>query len=270
MRLIRTAKRRLKTRGGRWNQVEISRIRRKIILSNPLSDMMQPRTSRLYLGASLGFVLLVFWAFAHQFYLAAFSGAPALAVLLRVHGVVMSGWVVLLVVQSALILVKRLRWHRWLGTLGVVWAALVVVLGAVVTVHASAREVRGRTGFAPVQLTVTGLELMQMLLFAILVAGAVWWRGRGAVPKRLMLLAIITLLPAVLPRLPGSFFPSNGSILLGVDATLLILIGIDTVHQRRLHPAFGWGGVLILAALHLTFLGASTPAWRNFLAGLVS
>ena len=232
--------------------------------------MERHRASRLYVGASLVFVLLVFWAFAHQFFLAAFSGAPALPALLRIHGVVMSGWVVLLVVQSVLISVKRVQWHRWLGIIGVLWAAMVIVMGTVVTVHASAREVRGRTAFAPMQLTVTGLELMQMLLFAIFVAGAVWWHRRGDIHKRLMLLTIITMLPSVLPRLPVSFFLSNGSILLAVDAALLIIVGIDTVHRRRLHRAFGWGGVLIIAAFHLTFIEAYTPAWRNFLSGLVS
>ena len=224
----------------------------------------------MYLGTSLLFVLLVFWAFEHQFYLAAFSGAPALAVWLRIHGLVMTGWVVLLVVQSALISIKRLQWHRWLGILGVVWAALVVATGSATTLRASMREVRHRTDFAPVQLTITGLELMQMLLFAALVASAMWCRRRGDYHKRLMLLTIITMLPSVIPRLPVSFFPSNTSILLAVDAALLLLLGVDTVHQRRLHPAFGWGGVLILAALHLTYLGAYTPAWRNFLSRLLS
>lgn len=232
--------------------------------------MMQPRASHLYLGTSVLFVCLVFWAFARQFYLAAFTGAPALTLWLRVHGLVMSGWVVLLVVQSALISAKRLRWHRGLGILGVGWAVLVVAMGSATTLRASMREVRHPTDFAPLQLTVTGLELMQMLLFAAFVAGAMWWRRRGDYHKRLILLTIITMLPSVFPRLPVDIFPTNLSILLAVDAALLLLVGVDTVHQRRLHPAFGWGGVLIIAALHLTFLGAYTPAWRSFLSGLLS
>ena len=230
---------------------------------------MQPRTGHLYLGTSLLFVLLVFWAFARPFYLAAFSGAPALAVWLRIHGLVMSGWVVLLVVQSALISAKRFRWHRGLGFLGVGWAVLVVAMGAATTLRASMREVRHPTDFAPVQLTVTALELMQMLLFAALVASAMWWRRRGDYHGRLMLLTIITMLPSVFPRLPVDFFPTNLSILFAVDAALLLLIGVDTLYQRRLHPAFGWGGVLIVAALHLTFLGAHTPAWRSVVWGLL-
>ena len=109
-----------------------------------------------------------------------------------------------------------------------------------------------------------------MLLFALLVAGAVWLRRRGDFHKRLMLLTIFTMLPSVFPRLPASFFPTNEAILLAVDAALIIFIGVDTIQHRRLHPAFGWGGVMIAAALHLAFLGAYTSVWRNFLSGLLS
>jgi hypothetical protein len=55
----------------------------------------------LYLGASLIFLALVFWTFAHTFYLKPFFGTPPLSALLRIHGAVMTGWVVLLVVQPA-------------------------------------------------------------------------------------------------------------------------------------------------------------------------
>ena len=58
---------------------------------------------RLYLGASLSFLALVFWTFARTFYLRPFFGTPPLSVLLHIHGAVMTGWVVLLVVQSSLI-----------------------------------------------------------------------------------------------------------------------------------------------------------------------
>ena len=97
---------------------------------------------RLYLGASLVFFALVFWTFARTFYLKPLFGTPALPALLHIHGAVMSGWVVLLVVQSGLIAVHRVRWHRRLGVFGAVWAVLVVILGSVTTLNAAAREVR--------------------------------------------------------------------------------------------------------------------------------
>ncbi|HET6929718.1 MAG TPA: hypothetical protein VFI45_05310, partial [Candidatus Acidoferrum sp.] len=103
----------------------------------------QPRFNRrLYLGASLIFLALVFWTFARTFYLRPFFGMPPLSALLRIHGAVMTGWVVLLVAQSSLIAAHRVQWHRRLGVFGVAWAALVVLLGSITTLHAAAREVR--------------------------------------------------------------------------------------------------------------------------------
>lgn len=95
---------------------------------------------RFYLGVSLLFMALVFWTFARTFYLKAFFATSVLSPLLHIHSVVMSGWVVLLVVQSSLIAAHRVQWHRRLGVFGVGWAVLVVILGSVTTVHAAARE----------------------------------------------------------------------------------------------------------------------------------
>ncbi len=212
----------------------------------------------------------VFWAFARNFYLAEFLGSSTLSAWLRFHGVVMSGWVVLLLAESALIAAHRVRWHRWLGTFGVFWAGLVVIVGTATTLRASAREVHAPTAFTPVQLTITGLELTEMLLFALLVAGAVWWRRQGGIHKRLMLLTIITMLGSIFPRLPVELFQSTTAILVGVDASLLLLVALDALWQQRLHPAFAWGGSLIVVTLHAVFLGARTAVWRDFLSGLLS
>ena len=224
------------------------------------------RRSLIYLSASAIFAALVFVAFAHQYYLASLFKSPQLPTLLRVHGAVMTGWVLLLVTQSTLVSAHRVQWHRQLGMFGAAWAVLVVIMGCAATLHASAREVRGHTDIAPLQLTITGLELVQMLLFAGFVACAVWLRRRGDFHKRLMLLTIICMLPSIFPRLPFDLFPSMISILLAVYASLAICIGVDTLVYRRLHPAFGWGGAVFVVALQLAFFGAYTTAWRDFLA----
>ena len=122
---------------------------------------------RLYLGASLIFLALVFWTFARTFYLRPFFGTPPLSALLHIHGAVMTGWVVLLVAQTSLIAAHRVQWHRRLGVFGAVWAALVVLVGSITTLHAAAREVRGHTDFAAAQVTITSLDLLQMLFLRV-------------------------------------------------------------------------------------------------------
>jgi len=224
---------------------------------------------RLYLGASLIFFALVFWTFARTFYLKSFFRTPPLSALLHIHGAVMTGWVVLLVVQTSLIAAHRVQWHRRLGVFGAVWGALVVLFGSITTLRAAAREVRGHTDFAAGQVVITSLDLLQMLFFAAFVAIAIWQRHRTDYHKRLMLLTIACMLPDALARLPVSFM-TNQLILVGMDGFIMICVGIDTLWHRRLHPAFAWGALLFVAAFHLALYFTQTRAWIAFGESLVS
>lgn len=224
---------------------------------------------RFYLATSVVFLALVFWTFARTYYLSAFFNAPPLSLLRHVHGAVMSGWVVLVAAQSGLITAHRVRWHRWLGTFGAAWAALVVILGSTMTSHAAADAVRAHSAQAPVKIMIMGLELLQMLLFAGFVSAAIWLRRRTDYHKRFMLLTLACMLPSVLARLPVSFM-SNVAILLGINLIVLACVGIDTWRNRRLHPAFAWGATLLLATINLMFYVAQTPVWIAFGRRLVT
>lgn len=225
---------------------------------------------RFYTGVSLAFAVLVFYTFARTYYLRAFSSAPPLPALLEIHGFVMSGWVVLILVQSGLIAVRRVQWHRRLGWVGAGWAALVVVMGSTTTIHAAMREVRAQSPVAGLQLVIMGLELVQMLLFAGLVVVAIWFRRRRLdIHKRLMLLTIACMLPSAVARIPLSFI-TNADILISLYAFVIACVAIDAFWRRRLHPAFAWGGVVVLAALHLTFVFVQTPVWMRLGHWMVS
>jgi hypothetical protein len=181
----------------------------------------------------------------------------------------MTGWVVLLVVQSSLIAARRVEWHRQLGVFGAVWCALVVLFGSITTLYAAAREVRGHSDFAAGQVVITSLDLLQMLFFASFVAIAVWQRRRPDYHKRLMLLTIACMLPDALARLPVSFM-TNQLILVGMDGFIIICVGFDTLWHRRLHPAFAWGGFLFVAAFHLALYFTQTRSWIAFGESLLS
>lgn len=238
--------------------------------SAALVNQAQRRFDRqFYLGASLVFLALVFWTFARSYYLRALFDSRPLTPLLHVHAAVMTGWVVLLAVQSGLIAARRVQWHRWVGTFGAVWAVFVVAMGSTMTVLAAAREVHRHSAQAPVQVMIMGLELVQMLLFAGLVVAAIWLRSRTDWHKRLMLLTIACMLPSALARLPVAFM-SNAVILAGCDLFILASVGIDSLRNRRLHPAFGRGGSAVFVAINLMFFAVQTPAWVEFATRLVS
>jgi hypothetical protein len=230
----------------------------------------------LCLGASILFLTLVFWTFARTFYLKPFFGTPPLTALLHIHGAVMSGWVLLLVVQTSLIAAHRVRWHRRLGVFAAVWAAMLVIVGSFTTLHAAAREVRGHTDFAASQVVITSLDLLQMLFFAGFVAIAIWQRHRPDYHKRLMLLTIACMLPDALARLPVSFMSGaaevdlNLRIMIGLDLFIIICVGLDTLWHRRLHPAFGWGASLFVGAFHLALYATQSRARTAFGESLVS
>ena len=231
---------------------------------------------RLYLGASLVFSALVFWTFARTFYLKSFFSTPPLATLLHIHGAVMTGWVVLLVVQTSLIAAHRVQWHRRLGVFGAVWAVLVVSLGSITTLHAAAREVRGHTDFAAAQVTITSLDLLQMLFFAGFVAIAIWLRHRPDYHKRLMLLTIACMLPDALARLPVSFMTQATEVELNLrDHGWTGCVHIDLCRARHAlasstASSFCLGRIVVRWRISPGTLLNQTPAWIAFGESLVS
>ncbi len=213
-----------------------------------------------YLVTTSGFLGLVVWTFARTYFFKFLYRTPPLSTLLHVHAVVMSGWVILLALQSALITAGRVRWHRRTGIFGAGWAALVVLVGSVTTLHAAIREVRGHTAQARGQIVITSLDLAQMAFFAGFVTIAIWQRRRADVHKRLMLLTIVCMLPDALARLPVSFM-TNGLILVGLFGSVLGMAAIDTIRHKRLHPAFGWGGLTLLVTFTVLLFAASSRWW---------
>jgi hypothetical protein len=160
------------------------------------------------------------------------------------------------------------RWHRRLGVFGACWAALVVVIGSVTTVHAAQRAVAAGKESAPVLVMIMGLEVLQMLFFGTFVALAILWRRRPDIHKRLMLMTIACMLPSVLSRLPVSFM-SNGVILLGLDAFVVGCIAIDALRNGRIHPALAWAGGAFVVAFQIAFFAFRAPAFIGFGTALV-
>ena len=114
-------------------------------------------------------------------------------------------------------------------------------------------------------------KLAMMLVFGVLVGSALWNRRHSATHKRLMVLASLAILAPGIARLPVDFIRQGGlPVIFGL--TLLAVaacIVVDTVRNRRLHPAFGWGGALVLASVPLRIAIAGTAGWNRFANWLV-
>ena len=215
-------------------------------------------------------VVLVFVGFARTYYLHSLFGMPALTRFLHFHGAVMTGWIALFAVQTFLITWDRIPIHRILGAFGAGYAVLVILMGCMATLVAARREVRAHSESVSSILTVLALELTQMVLFASLVAFGVWLRNRAGYHKRVMLLATFCILPNPIVRL--FIWAGLGSNIMILSSWALLVAAVvlfDSIRNRRVHPAFGFGATIIVVFLYLVYFGSRTPLWQHFAANMV-
>lgn len=217
---------------------------------------------RLYTWAAVVIVLIVLTGFARTYYLKGVFGTPALPGLVHLHGIVMTLWVAFFVVQVRLIAAHRTDLHRRLGVIGGLLAGVVVVVG-VITAIGGAR--RGASP-GPPPLVFLSIPLGDMLVFASLVATGLFFRRRSDIHKRVMLLSCAALLTAAIARIPLHFIETGGPLVFFglTDLCALACVAFDTVKNRRLHPAFGWGLLFIVASQPLRLMLSGTQAWMKF------
>ncbi|HJT69188.1 MAG TPA: hypothetical protein VJ731_03260, partial [Terriglobales bacterium] len=86
-----------------------------------------------------------------------------------------------------------------------------------------------------------------------------------------MLLATFCILPNPIVRLfIWAGFGSN-LMILTVWALLVTTVALlDSIRNRRLHPAFGYGATVIITFLYLAYFGSLTQLWQQFASKAVS
>jgi hypothetical protein len=228
--------------------------------------------NRFYAAFAIALAAFTFIAFARTYYLRHWFDVPPINVLLHLHSIAFTAWVVLFVIQTRLIAAQNYRTHMQLGIAGVVVAALVVVLGYA-TAIASAGAPRMRPmGMNSQQFVL--VPLVAITSFAGLVAAAVAFRKRADLHKRLMTLAMIAILGPPVARLifwthTNAYFPAiQFSVHAGFLAWCLVS---DWRKYRIVHPVYSIGGAILLLSLPLRIFIAQTPAWEHvgqWLAGM--
>lgn len=216
-----------------------------------------------FVSAAVAIAAIIFAGFARSYFLGAWFEARALPPLVHVHGLVMTSWIVLFLVQTLLIARHRTALHRGLGALGVLLALLIVVIGMMTLLAAATREVHASPQSPPATffLMLLCFDTVNLLVFAAFVTAAIVLRRQAGWHKRLMLLATASLLGPAIARLPLTFFHDNVHALLTLDACILLCAIVDTARHRRLHPVFAWGVPSVLVIIHAAYAVAVTPAW---------
>jgi len=225
------------------------------------------RTRRFYVGMAIAITITVFAGFSRSYFLKSWYGTPELSRLLHVHGVVFTAWVLFFLSQTVLVATGRTYLHRRMGIGGAVLAALVVIVGTTVAIT------RAKTGGSPIPgvppLGFLAIPFFDMVVFAVLVATALYYRHRLEAHKRLMTLSMISLLAAPIARMNFLPLPPGPPTFFGLaDLFIVAMLVYDLMTRGKVHPATIWGGLLIVASQPLRLMISGTRPWLAFASWL--
>ena len=233
----------------------------------------------LYAGVSTLLFVLTFLGF-QQFYLHgnAVTGHPLfppVSVILMVHGIAMTGWMVLFLLQPFLVATNNRRAHMSLGIVGAILAAAIVVLSiwaAIATTRAEPEFIR----FGLSRKQFMAIQLLLVLSFGGFVALGVRNRRQAAIHRPMMLLATLSIIPAAIDRIPGVpelwgptiwghlFGPLGSSLVIGV-VFLAVKCAVTRSFDRWLA-----GGLAALAVVGLLMMKLATSAFWESVAGFLT
>jgi hypothetical protein len=207
--------------------------------------------------------VVVVIGFTPTYFGAGVMRAPLPNTLLHVHGAAFSLWMILYVVQTALISAKKVAWHRTFGTIAFCLPPIMIVLGAVAGIDAIVRGVQ----IGPLDpLTSSAIPLIGISAFAVLISASWRARRRPDAHKRLILLATASLTEAAFGRFPWyriGMPPAAGAVT-GIGIFVVLLLAYDLFSLRRVHRSTMWAGPTIFLVSALSVPIGMTPPWHAF------
>jgi hypothetical protein len=225
-----------------------------VVVARPRA--VRPR-SRLYVALSIIAVALVLAGFRPYFFALLAGSPPAVPAVIHLHAAVFSGWLVLFAVQIALVFRGRTALHRKLGRFGIGYGVLMLALGLVVSLVAPARHVASGEWTVDQAAGFMILPFGDLVLFVLFFGGAIAYRRKPEMHKRLIVLTTI----AVLFPAAARFAEPNVLALLLVWLLPLFIVAVNDIRTRgRVHAIYVVGAVVLLVAFARVFLMQS-PAW---------
>lgn len=211
-----------------------------------------------YFCMSLAMAGLVVWGFSHTVEASLFHASPPRPVILWMHGAAFSTWVIFFIVQSALVRVRKVSVHRFLGWFGAGIATVMVGLGFTVAVVMTRFDTfvlhqKGVDAFLSIPVT-------DMIVFGVCIALAVYWRKRPEYHRRLVFIATCELMDAAIGRF--DFWFNHSLFYVGLD--LLIALGMmrDWVVDGRVHKVYLYAlpPMIVVQSLAI-YAWRVDPAW---------
>jgi hypothetical protein len=243
---------------------------RKTALNEALDRRVFDR--RLFMAAAIAFPLIVLAGFGRTYYFKGFFDVPPLASLLvHLHGLLMTAWVALFMTQVWFVSSRRIRLHQRLGYSAIALAVLIVAVGFVTAVRAAKFGAASTPpGISPVAFLI--VPLFDLLMFAVLFGGAVYYRKKPAQHKALMLLTAVNFVPPAIARIPIAALQAAGPLwFFGFPTAIaLVCLGLETWRHGRLNRVFLAGTLLLIASYVVRLALMPTAAWMQIAVWLTS
>ncbi|HKR83751.1 MAG TPA: hypothetical protein VJS37_06215, partial [Terriglobales bacterium] len=209
---------------------------------------------------------LVVAGFGPSYYFRGAFQAPLPSTIIHVHGAVFSSWMLLLIAQTSLASSGRVDIHKRLGIVGMIMAAVMLVLGVLAATDSLARPTHfpGRD-----QLAFYAIPLVSVGSFATLMYFAFRQRRNSQAHKRIILVANVALLTAAIARLPFPFLNRKAPIdMICGYGFILLLIAYDLWATRKFQRAT-LGAAAFLVSAQWSAIGFSqTAVWHAFARGV--
>jgi hypothetical protein len=225
--------------------------------------MNKKRPSFFFIISIVG-LLAALIGFAKTFLLPMSAGTFTAPPAIHIHGAFAFAWILLFVIQNALIHFRKYRIHRMLGIMAILIAAGVVITmvpAGLFAVHKELKQGLGHTAYSGL----LGVITSGVLFFALVVAGIVN-RNKPAAHKRYMLLAtIVVLWPAwfrfrhYFPSVPH---PEIWFALVLADSLIIVSWIWDKLKNGSIHPVLKYVGSFIILEQTFEVIVFDSPVWQ--------
>ena len=178
--------------------------------------------------------------------------------ILWIHAAAFAGWVIFFILQSTLVRVRKVGWHRFLGWFGAGLATVMVPLG-VTTAIIMAR-------FDTFRLHQSGagaflsIPFCDMIVFGVCIALAIYWRAKPELHRRLVFIATCMLMDAAFGRFDYLF--NHNLFYPCLD--LLIVLGVvrDLLVDKCVHKVYLYALPLLMVGQSLAvYMWRHNPSW---------
>jgi len=244
---------------------------------------MKSSRSRFYLIITFVLLLFVLVGFTRTFYLRPFFEQPErwqldrLPTVYFIHGSILTAWFILLVLQSALVNIRKVSVHKKLGYAMVGLAVLVVITGVQVVMDSKPRSIRmGLLNPENIeemrgQSIPLFLDLLSLVVFVFGLGIAFVYRKVPILHRTAILIGSMAFMVVALVRATFFVFPESGLLLAAILFFLLpiSLIIHDWAFLKRF-PKYAFVGLVLLALMvpFAFFISSTDWGYQFFLTYL--